>query len=247
MGAVCPPLKPAALPGAAHVTSSTTRLTGDHRPARISSPARRRRPADLKTVEYYIRRREGCVVSRFMTPAPAAAGARLRRPPRGETLGFEWPVVDDGPPPHVFTRWTTGNPKGRRVLTPIDGVALDVRAGPSGPVCSPPPNRGASRSADVPRQRVGDPVRDLDGRRRPHPAGKYLQGEIRLRNGRGRTGNLGGGVPTSGPTSSTYASTTTADLSSLKGLMSGGLRPSRAALISRMWDRFQDRCSRAGV
>ena len=68
--------------------------------------------------------------------------------------------------------------------------------------------------------------------------GKYLQGEYVVRMVEDEQATWGGGVPTIWTDVLNYADHHDVDLSSLKGVMSGGSAVPRA-LIERMWDRFQ--------
>jgi 3-(methylthio)propionyl---CoA ligase len=130
--------------------------------------------------------------SRHRHPRPAVYEAWIG----GESHDYAWPEFDERSAAALcYTSGTTGNPKGAlyshrsTVLHAYGGAlpdALNVSARDSDP----------AGGADVPRQRLGHPVRRRDDRRQagvPRPGARR---QVGLRADRGRGRHLRAGVPT---------------------------------------------------
>ena len=91
-----------------------------------------------------------------------------------EEPGFEWPELDERAPASMcYTSGTTGDPEGRRLFAPLDVPARAGRAvGAHHRRIRGRPHPG--HRADVPRQRVGHPVRRVPRRCALHMPGPYL-------------------------------------------------------------------------
>ena len=127
----------------------------------------------------------------------------------GEPDEFEWPDIDERQAAAMcYTSGTTGNPKGvayshrSSFLHSLVGDDAErarlLRARPH-----------THDRADVPRQRVGHPVRRVHVRRRPRDAGPVPAGRTADAHGQGGARHvLGCGARRSGPTSSATAKRT---------------------------------------
>ena len=114
-------------------------------------------------------------------------------PPRSP--GFAWPELDENSAATMcYTSGTTGNPKGvvyshRSVVPPRPGPVRRrrLRHQPAGP--------DPARRPDVPRQRLGPPLRRVDGRRRLRAPRPDLRRRPHRRADPGRAGHLRRGRP----------------------------------------------------
>ena len=192
---------------------------------------------DLKTVEYYIVVGDGDV-SALVDAAPAAQVLDYDELLAAETLGFEWPVVDERAAAAMcYTSGTTGNPKGVSYSHRSTVLHSMAAHGPSGLLLT-----AADRVLPI------VPMFHANAWGIPYAIwmvgadlilpGKYLQGEYVVRMVEDEKATWGGGVPTIWTDVLNYADHHDVDLSSLKGVMSGGSAVPRA-LIERMWDRFR--------
>ena len=191
---------------------------------------------DLKTVEYYIVVGEGDV-SPLVEAAPAAQVLDYEELLAAESLGFDWPDVDEREAAAMcYTSGTTGHPKGV-VYSHRSTVLHSITAhGPSGLLFTP---------RDVVLPIV--PMFHANAWGIPYAIwmvgadlvlpGKYLQGEFVARMVEEEQATWSGGVPTIWTDVLQYAATHDVDLSSLRGVLSGGSAVPRV-LIERMWNEL---------
>ena len=224
-----------AVPRAARVRRSTTPRTRSSSSTTRSSRCSRKvvdRAADRRALHRRRRRRR---VARSATDATIAALRRAAR--RASAPSFDWPEIDERQAAAMcYTSGTTGNPKGvayshrssylHSLVGDHAGRARPLRARPR-----------AHDRADVPRQRVGHPVRRVHVRRVARDAGPVPAGRAADAHDRRRSASRSRArCRRSGPTSSATARSTRSTCRRMRMIICGG-----SAVPRSLMERFEER------